>query len=200
MSETRIIPTYASAVTPEFDRDETPHWTGQPRQGLYLRGSDAFAIPFSLVFLGFALFWTFGAMRGRAPLPIMKFAGVPFVLLGLYFAIGRFFHERWRRSNTFYAVTDKRIVIVEQLFSRTVTSVALHTLPEVSLMNHRDGTATIRLGKALVARDWLGFTPNREHEQLAANTLERIPDGRPVYELIRRLQKQIVKKPQSAEH
>jgi hypothetical protein len=190
MSALRPIPAYASAITPEFDRGEEVHWVGQPKQGFILRPSDAMMIPFSLLWCGFSIFWEAGVIRSGAPF-FMRLWGVPFVLVGVYIVAGRFFYDRWNRSRTWYAVTGRRIVIVEQLLSRTITSMSLASIPELALTEHGDGTGTIRFGKALAARGrWGGRTRADESNrgEAPATVFERIEDGRSVYELIRQLQ------------
>lgn len=81
-------------------------WAGRPKQGLLLVGSDAFVIPFSLV-------WTGGVATGLAHSKSgpMFFVPVFMLVAGLYFVVGRFIHDAWLRSRTHYAITDRRILI-----------------------------------------------------------------------------------------
>jgi len=47
-----------------------------------LERGDLFAIPFSLLWGGFAIFWLYAAVSAGAPLDFCLF-GLPFVLIGL---------------------------------------------------------------------------------------------------------------------
>jgi hypothetical protein len=59
--------------------------------------------------------------------------GIPFVLVGLYLIIGRFFADAYLRARTCYGVTDQRVLIVTNLWNLQVKSVSLRTLGDISL-------------------------------------------------------------------
>src|SRR6266436_215662 len=114
----------SSAVDRQLSSGEKLLWSGQPRAGIRLRGSDAFAIPFSILWCGFAIFWEPMVVRKGAPVFMMLW-GIPFVLAGLYIVFGRFIVDAMSRAKTFYGVTNERVIIISGLFSRQVKSLNL---------------------------------------------------------------------------
>ena len=121
-------------------------WSGQPKQGLALGSRDALLIPFSLMWGGFAIFWNasvwlgpFGG-KGDSPDWFFKLWGLPFLAIGLYMIVGRFFHDAHMRKKLIYAVTDQRILILR---GTKVTSLDLGRLPRLELTEHSDGTGTL---------------------------------------------------------
>jgi Bacterial PH domain len=175
----------SESIRAELSPGEQVVWSGQPLQGITLRGSDAFAIPFSLLWAGFAVFWLFSAARSGAPLPFVLF-GVPFVLVGVYIVIGRFFVEAKQREKTFYALTPQRIIIASGLFSRKVKSLPLKTLAEISLSEQSDGTGTISFGtEHPMAAMFNGMSSWPGAEQYLGPRFDLIPQARVVYESVR---------------
>jgi Bacterial PH domain len=163
-------------------------WSGQPRQGIVIRGSDALAIPFSLLWAGFAVFWLVSAAMSGAPLPFVLF-GVPFVVVGVYIVVGRFFVEAKQRQSTFYALTPQRIIIASGLFSRRVKSLNLKTISDLSLNEKSDGSGTITFGaQHPMAAMFGGMSAWPGAEQYLGPRLDLVPQARTVYESIRRAQ------------
>src|SRR6266850_5154513 len=122
-----------SVIASELGACERLLWSGRPAQGIVLRPSDAFLIPFSLLWGGFAMFWEYLVVTtARAPFFFMLW-GIPFVCMGLHLIFGRFLLDAKQRSNTFYGVTNQRIIIVSGISSRKIKSLNVRTLSDVSL-------------------------------------------------------------------
>jgi len=184
-------------VTPEsaeqelakiLEPGERLHWSGVPPQGLLLRGSDAFFIPFSIMWGGFAIFWETMAWTKQTPL-LFKLWGIPFVLVGLYILVGRFFVDAKMRSRMAYGVTDRRIIIRSGILSRNVNSLALKTLSDLTLTERSDGTGTITFGPSYPMAYWHrgGFWPGMGGYPMAPS-FESIPRAKDVYATIRQVQ------------
>jgi hypothetical protein len=161
-------------------------WSGQPKQGLFLRPADAAVVPFSIMWGGFALFWEWEVMHTSAPF-FFRLWGVPFVLAGLYFMVGRFFTDARVRANTLYGLTNQRIIILAGLFASTTKSLSLNTLSELSITERADRSGTITFGPtapwwASAGFDWSGAN------RAAAPAFEFIPEVRSVHEQIRAAQ------------
>ena len=136
-------------------------WSGRPARGLSLRGRDVFLIPFSLLWCGFAVFWTISVGRTNAPW-FFTGIGVLFVCMGLYFVVGRFLFDAWLRSDLRYAVTNLRILIARPEPFGRFTALALDRLPEAELSERVDGSGSIRFGAPAPlwgSRGWTDMTP-----------------------------------------
>lgn len=178
----------SEAIRGELSAGEQVLWAGQPRQGVVMRGSDMFAIPFSVLWAGFAVFWMASAINTGAPAAFVLF-GVPFVLVGVYIVFGRFFVEARQRVNTFYAVTSQRVIIVSGLFDRKVKSLSLKTLSDLSLSQRPDGSGTITFGaQHPFATMFGGMSSWPGAGQYQGPRLDLVPQAREVYEIIRKAQ------------
>jgi hypothetical protein len=157
-----------------------------------LRLSDALLIPFSLLWGGFALFWEATVIRSGAPF-FFKLWGIPFVLVGLYIIVGRFFVDAKRRETTFYALTNERVIIISGLFSRDVRTLSLQALSDINLSLKSDGRGTITFGPSHPLASWYSGLawPGAGRYRNMAPTFETIDNAKQVYELIRRAQREI---------
>jgi Bacterial PH domain len=179
----------AGEVQGQLGSGERVLWSGQPKQGLFLRGADIFLIPFSLLWGGFAIFWEWSVIQSDAP-PFFVLWGIPFVLIGLYLIIGRFFVEAKQRERTHYAVTSERILIVSGVLARQVKSLSLRTLTDVSLSERTSGEGTISFGGASGFSSMFGgFNAWPGMGAQMGPRFELIPKAKSVYEEIRTAQR-----------
>jgi hypothetical protein len=103
--------TTLETVRPYLRADEHVLWAGGPDPNRILSSTDAFVVPFSLMWSGFAFYWEASVIHDDAPI-FFKLWGLPFVLFGVYFVVGRFFVKRRRQQKTAYAITDQRALVV----------------------------------------------------------------------------------------
>ena len=135
-----------SVFLPEMMRDEELLWTGRPDPNALLTRADIFLIPFSILWGGFAIFWEIGVIASGAPW-FFAIWGIPFVLVGLYLIAGRFLYKRWRKGRTYYALTDRRVlVLTEGLRGRTLRAAFIDTIPAINHSIGRDGRGSITFG------------------------------------------------------
>ena len=174
-------------LRPNISSNEKLIWTGKPKKGILLRSSDAFLIPFSLLWGGFALFWETSVLSTVAAFPFALF-GIPFVLVAIYITVGRFFLDAKKRANTIYGITTERIIIKTGILSREIKSLNIRTLNEITINQKSDNSGTITFGPTdfryamMQGMEWPGAKqPPR---------LEFIEDVKSVYNKIIDLQRQ----------
>lgn len=158
-------------------------WSGAPRRGVALRPGDAYMIPFSLLWGGFAIFWEANVLRMKGPnTAFMSIWGIPFVLVGLYLIVGRFFVDARIRAKTFYGLTDRRAIIISGMFFRTINSLPLRTLTDISLQERSDRSGTILLGRPQPYSSWSSGMRWPGMRQYSAPAFEMIPDAKAVHD------------------
>lgn len=137
-----------AAIQPQLLADESVLWSGQPKR-VILHSDDLYLIPFSLLWGGFAVYWEltasgfFGSQHGQSAW-FMQLWGIPFVVLGQYFIWGRFLYAAWMRGRTYYAITNQRVMVVQNGMKPRVASAFIKSLPGVAKEMGRDGVGTLR--------------------------------------------------------
>jgi hypothetical protein len=135
---------------------ETIEWSGRPNPAVILHKEDWFMIPFSLLWGGFAIFWLLGAsgiwdIWSNRPTQRFQWFGIiwgtPFVVIGQYMIWGRFIYAWWKKGRTYYAITNRRALIVQGGWgSRTVSSAYFESISMIDKRVRRDGTGSISFG------------------------------------------------------
>lgn len=171
-----------------LDLGEILVWEGKPEQGIKLQKIDILMIPFSLMWGGFAFFWEYMALSASAPF-FFKLWGIPFVLVGIYLIIGRFFYDAKRRENTFYGITKDRLIIKSGIFSTEISSLNLDNLSGLTLIEYGGGDGTIVLGNETTYANFFRGTGWPTGRSVIAPALENIKNARQVYKQITNLQK-----------
>ena len=184
----------ASGIERELSSGERLVWSGQPRRGIRLRASDAFVIPFSILWCGFAIFWEVMALtataKGGGPIALVfPLFGLPFVIVGVYFVFGRFLVDARVRERTFYGITSERIVIMSGLFGRRTKSLNLRTLSDISLTERPDGSGTITFGPTHPFGHWFPSGSWPGAGRYAPPAFDMIDRAKQVYDVVRQTQK-----------
>jgi hypothetical protein len=121
-------------------------WTGSPSSTRPFLPADAVLIPLTVLWASFAVFWETAAARPGAPGFFMLW-GVPFIVIGAYITVGRFFVRARRLASTTYAVTDQRVI--EQVSwprTRTRTSYLSQLDPPVVAVGKDGSTGSLAFG------------------------------------------------------
>ena len=151
------------AAADRFSRELLPgekiEWAGRPDPSVIFHTEDWFVVPFSLLWGGFAIFGFLEATRLREILteepgasfrPLGAIWGGAFALVGQYFIWGRFFHARWRKKHTLYALTDRRVLIfVQGLTGLSQSSAYFNQMPMIDYRVRADGIGSISFGGPL---------------------------------------------------
>jgi hypothetical protein len=129
----------------ELISGESLYWAGMPNRGVIFHSDDWYVVPFSLLWGGFAIFWETGALgywgkgpRGGVPSLFMAIWGIPFIVIGQYMIWGRFLYDAWLKRRTYYAVTNRRVMTVQEGWKRKTSSMYLEAIPSIE----REGTMT----------------------------------------------------------
>ena len=161
--------------------DERVLWSGSPDREAYAWLGSWLLIPFTVMWFAFAIFWEASVIVGGAP-PFFVLWGIPFLLIGAYMTVGRFFVARREADRTEYLVTDRRVMIRTGAFGTRTTEIPLASLSSVELEEGRHGTGSITFGPTLPWRGMLG--PGWPGAGRQGPAFLAIPDAPRIYRLI----------------
>jgi hypothetical protein len=174
-------------LQPYLQSGEQVLWTGKPDPSRLIGRGDAFLIPFSLMWGGFAIVWEAGVLGFGAPF-LFKLWGIPFVVVGQYFIWGRFVYKRWDRRRTVYGLTSQRVLILR---GRSLQSVFLKQMPAINQTARIDGSGSLEFGDSPGGYGYSRWANNGMDVLLtgrAGPAFYDIPDVARVYGLIHEAQ------------
>jgi hypothetical protein len=169
-----------------LSNDEKLLWTGRPKKGVVIRSTDIFLIPFSFLWFGFAIFWEYNVFR--TGIGFLALFGIPFILVGLYISVGRFFIDALKRKNTIYGITDNRVIIKSGLINKEIKSLNIRTISDLTFKEKTNGTGTISLGPTdsrYSMFNRMGYWPGLKSQ----SSLEFIDEVRKVYDILIEIQR-----------
>jgi hypothetical protein len=117
---TVIDPRAAQKIQPELLSGETIYWAGMPNPRVIFHSDDWTTIPFFLLWSGFFIwkasvlgYWS-GSPKHGPTSTFLALWGIPFILVGQYFIWGRFLRDAWLKRRTYYAVTNRRVIAIQE--------------------------------------------------------------------------------------
>ena len=140
-----IDPDVSLKIQSELMAGESLLWTGKPNPRVVFHSDDWYLIPFSLLWGGFAIFWEAGVLgywgdssKGGTPSTFMALWGIPFIVIGQYLIWGRFLYDAWLKRRTYYAVTNRRLLVVQGGWKRKSSWMYIKAIPTIE----REGSTT----------------------------------------------------------
>ncbi len=170
---------------PDLIGSEKILWTGRPGTRPLTRplpGPDLWFVPMGLVILALCLVLILGVaalvshenkLSWTALLPLTI---IPGLLVGYFFAIHPFVHRYWELPNTYYAITDLRILILFTVPKRSLEAFFLNDISVSKNTANPNGSGTIAF--TLIASP---------HIKYSKFWFVDVPDSNSVVELVDRL-------------
>lgn len=157
-------------------------WSGVPKRFPIFTPMDRVLVPFSVLWCGFAIFWTINAV-GMAGVGLFTLPGMLFIVIGLYLVVGRLIVRAVGLRRTHYVVTDQRVIIIGGFPRMRERSSYLSELSPPVVAVRADGTGSIEFGEQnLLAM--FSNTGRRQNPWGEPFTLRGIEDPRSVRDII----------------
>jgi hypothetical protein len=118
--------------------------------------------------------------------------GIPFVVIGQYMIWGRFLYGAWKKKRTHYAVTNRRVIVVQDGWKRQMASNYIDTLPTLIKEGGSIGIGTLRFAQS--ESMWSGRRGWEAWDGMAVGTVPTfidIEDVDSVYRLVSDLREKV---------
>ncbi|WP_160690515.1 hypothetical protein [Clostridium sp. C2-6-12] len=139
-------------------KEEEILWFGRPNVNKIFSKKDAYSIFVGIGFVASSLVWiVFGIriMSGvmvqntNKPMPwqVCFLLAIPFVVVGFYNLIGKAIIRKHKKEKTFYAITNKRLLILEVGAKERIISKYISRINKVDAIIRNNGMGTIEFGE-----------------------------------------------------
>jgi hypothetical protein len=168
-------------------------WVGRPKQTVVFTRDDRLLIPFSILWGGFAIYWeiiTFFSKdeAGTGSPLIFIILGLPFAIFGVYTILGRFIYKAWSKRNTYYAITNKRIIVLDKA-KESFQTTDIRSIPSINRTMGPNGIGSVSFGKTKIkpALENTGMDFLDPYIDSRVLTFYDIPDASKVYKIVHKL-------------
>lgn len=184
----------------ELLADEQILWMGQANRSMHFTKQDSLLIPASLFLGRFSIEWVRGFMPALFLTPEASFPLVFILIMALfalislltcavtlYFIFGRFILKSYRKKKTYYAVTNKRAILVSEAFAQKVKSHFFDTSVMLRKYKAANGFGTLKFEKVNFRLDGMGNTGLDLFFDDGSVNFYDIPEVDDVYKLVNEL-------------
>lgn len=180
-----IGPAHRQVIEPVLEPGEELVWAGRPRQGVVIRSRDPVTVGVIVLF-GLVYFWVIGGSLFDEPTMAELIFHLLVLVVVVYFAIGSFFLDAFYRSRLYYALTDKRAIILDTMVVKEAVSILKSDFFLARLNSTEDGRGTIRLDSPTQAVNSMMLGMGRTHAAFGHPPMFfEIEDAQAVYDLIK---------------
>ena len=159
-------------------------WSGRPGR-VVPRGLDWYRLAFGLV-------WISVVVGSASPWPEngVPYVGLGFAAFGFAVSSGPVIGRLWVMRRVVYAVTDRRVVVVDRVSGRTRASAYLAALaPPVTRTRTRDdGVGTVTFGEPVGFLSSAGHQPSKGQSPQVQIELVAVPDAERVRDVVAQAQ------------
>jgi hypothetical protein len=146
-------------------------WTGRPETSVIFTKKDWYMVPISLLFIGFIILWVWALISFTGlnikllmdPGILMLFVvGGYFMIYGWNFTFGRFARKKNIKKRTYYAVTNKRVLVLINTSKRIIQEKQLNKITTIDKNIRPDGIGSLVFGEPEL--NWIGKVSLRSED------------------------------------
>ncbi len=159
-------------------------WVGRPARAFIVRWSDIPLSIFGIFFMTPVLISIVAGLKEDKDVDFLSVFFLPFLLIGLYLAFGRYIFDALGRKRTYYGLTESRIIIMSGWLSPRTRSISLNVVSDITIAEKSSGCGSITLGAPRDGGKWASKFAMPGKDPNAPPMLEEIENVRSVYNQI----------------